>query len=215
MPTSLAPVQIAGKSLGEHSHVCALFNTPNEEYRVLMPFIRDGLARGERVVHGVERKRRPDHFRRLRAAEIDADAVQRSRQLEVRDSEDTYMPSGEFDQEAMLALVREMLEMGAALGYPRTRLMAHPECVFETWRDTNNFLQYEARLNYLLPHDDDVVVCLYDYRAVGAGVLMDILRTHALVIYGQMVQENPFYMAPEEFLRDLRARAAPAESQAP
>ncbi len=36
---------------------------------------------------------------------------------------------------------------------------------------------------------------------------MDILRTHPMVVIGGVLQENPFFVPPDEFLRELRARA--------
>ena len=41
----------------------------------------------------------------------------------------------------------------------------------------------------------------------GANVVMDILRTHPMVIIGGILQENPFFVPPDEFLRELRERA--------
>jgi len=38
MKTS-APISFAGSQLAETCHVCALFNSEDEEYRVLLPFI--------------------------------------------------------------------------------------------------------------------------------------------------------------------------------
>ena len=35
---------------------------------------------------------------------------------------------------------------------------------------------------------------------------MDILRTHPMVIIGGILQENPFFVPPDEFLRELRER---------
>lgn len=35
---------------------------------------------------------------------------------------------------------------------------------------------------------------------------MDILRTHPMVIIGGVLQENPFFVAPAEFLRELHER---------
>ena len=35
---------------------------------------------------------------------------------------------------------------------------------------------------------------------------MDIMRTHPQVIIGGMVQENPFYVPPDEFLVELAGR---------
>ena len=36
---------------------------------------------------------------------------------------------------------------------------------------------------------------------------MDILRTHPMVIIGGILQENPFFVPPDEFLHELRERA--------
>ena len=35
---------------------------------------------------------------------------------------------------------------------------------------------------------------------------MDILRTHPMAIVGGVLRENPFFVAPDEFLRELRQR---------
>jgi hypothetical protein len=37
---------------------------------------------------------------------------------------------------------------------------------------------------------------------------MDMLRTHPVVIIGGLLQENPFYMDPDEFLLEIRERRA-------
>lgn len=38
---------------------------------------------------------------------------------------------------------------------------------------------------------------------------MDILRTHPMVIIGGLLQVNPFFVPPDEFLRELRGRDHP------
>lgn len=37
---------------------------------------------------------------------------------------------------------------------------------------------------------------------------MDIMRTHPMVVIGGLLQANPFFVEPDEFLRELRAREA-------
>jgi hypothetical protein len=39
---------------------------------------------------------------------------------------------------------------------------------------------------------------------------MDILRTHPQVIVGGILRENPYYVPPDEFLREVRGRDVPA-----
>jgi hypothetical protein len=42
---------------------------------------------------------------------------------------------------------------------------------------------------------------------------MDILRTHPMVIIGGMLQTNPFFVPPDDFLRELGERKAMSGSK--
>lgn len=35
------------------------------------------------------------------------------------------------------------------------------------------------------------------------------MRTHPMIIIGGILQENPFFVPPDEFLRELRRRRTP------
>lgn len=205
MPTTLAPIRLAGSALREHRHVCAFFRSPEEEYRVLLPFLRDGIEQGDRGVTVMPRQR-GDHLDRLRGGGIDVDGARRSRQLELLVSEETYLRDGHFDQEAMLATIQEVLGDGQRRGYPLTRLVAHAEYLMEDWESATAFVEYEMRLNHLLPNFPDPVVCTYDLGKVSAGVVMDVLRTHPVAIIGGVLQENPFFAPPDAFLAEMQAR---------
>jgi hypothetical protein len=43
---------------------------------------------------------------------------------------------------------------------------------------------------------------------------MDIMRTHPMVIIGGILQENPFFVPPDEFLQELRQRKLRKEPDA-
>jgi hypothetical protein len=47
-------VELAGVNLAGRNHVCAFFNTIDEEHRVLGSFYKDGIDRGEKAAHIVE-----------------------------------------------------------------------------------------------------------------------------------------------------------------
>jgi hypothetical protein len=44
-------VEIAGVNLAGQIHVCAFFNTMDEEHRVLRSFYKGGFDRGEKATH--------------------------------------------------------------------------------------------------------------------------------------------------------------------
>jgi hypothetical protein len=202
---SARPVKFAGSQLGESRHICAFFATTEDEYRTILPFTQDGLAAGERVVHVMSLKR-TDHAERLKEAGIDVGAASDNRQLQLLVSEQLYLSAGRFDGDAMLDLIQRVLASGYDLGFPLTRLVAHAENVMKDEDSTNAFLEYESRLSYVLPRYADPVICTYDLNLVSSGVAMDVLRTHPTAIIGGILQQNPFYVPPDEFLREMDRR---------
>ena len=151
------PVRLAGAILGPSRHVCAFFNSREEEYRVLLPYVKEGFGQGDKAFHIVEDGHRPEHRRRLEQAGIDVDAAERKGQLEVRRWEDAYLRDGRFDQNRMLALIEQVLNDGKARGYPITRLVADMEWALEDRPGVDDIVEYETRLNYVLPKYDDAV----------------------------------------------------------
>jgi hypothetical protein len=90
------PIRFAGSELGENRHACAFFNSDVEAYRVLLPFISDGFACGDKAIHLVNPGQCSDHLQQLASAGIDAAAAQQAGQLEVRNNAETYLRDGRF-----------------------------------------------------------------------------------------------------------------------
>src|SRR3979411_589655 len=105
----------------------------------------------------VEARHRAGHVRRLQEAGIPVDEAERKGQLEVRRWEDAYLRDGHFDQKRMLALIEEVLTGGKAQGFPLTRLVANMEWALEDRPGVDDVVEYETRLNYILPKYDDAV----------------------------------------------------------
>lgn len=68
MTRSAASFSLAGSQLDEARHVWAFFNSDDEEYRVLLPFIRDGFECGHKAIHIVGPNQRLGHLQRLAAS---------------------------------------------------------------------------------------------------------------------------------------------------
>ena len=134
MKTAAASISLAGSQLGAAWHVCAFFHNPDEEYRILLPFITEGFACGDRAFPVVDPTLREAHLRRLASASIDVAVA---------------APSGQF-----------------------------------------------------------TLHCVYDLAKFGGAVVVDMLWTPPMVIIGGLLQENPFFVPPDEFLQQLRARRA-------
>jgi hypothetical protein len=151
-------IRLAGATLARPRHVCAFFHHPDDEYRVLLPFIKDGIDQGEKAYHIVDPALQQAHRQRLAGAGIDVPAAEQRGQLEVHTWEEAYLREGHFDQEAMLSLIEAVLDGGHAQGFPLTRLVAHMEWALEDRPGVDDLVEYETRLNYLLPRYEDPVI---------------------------------------------------------
>src|SRR6266404_1414354 len=212
METKNHSVQFAGGNLAGQRHICAFFNSIDEEHRVLRSFFKDGFDRGERATHIVDPEKREDHLKRLAGAGINVQQAMDTGQLELRPWRQAYLRGDRFDQDAAVALIEEILRSGPAAGYPLTRLVGHMEWALLNKPGVNDLVEYETRLNYILPKYDDPVICAYDLSKFGSSVAMDIMRTHPAVIIGGVLQENPFFVPPDQFLLEIRERRSVRKS---
>jgi hypothetical protein len=202
-----APISLAGSQLDRTRHVCAFFNNDEEEYRVLLPFITDGLKSGDKAVHVLNPQQRRDHLQRLAAAGIDPAAAQQSGQLELRVNTEVYLPDGRFDQDRMLRVFEQLASGNAKGGFPLSRICCRMDWAVEDRSHVDDVIEFESRVNDVWHRHDDAVVCTYHLGQFGGDSVIDIMRTHPMVI-GGILQHNPFYVPPDEFLREFRQRRA-------
>ena len=199
-------VHFASGIVRDHCHICAFFNGADEEHKVLRSFIKDGLDAGEKGFHIVDPDLRGDHLKRLAQADINVEQAIATGQLEVRAWQEAYLRGDRFDQDAMLALVYNVLQSNAAAGYSRTRMVAHMEWALLDKPGVDDLIEYESRVNYVLAKYHDPVICTYDLSKFSASVAIDVMRTHPMVIIGGVLHENPFFVPPDQFLLELRER---------
>ena len=198
-------VRLFGENLEEGMHICTFFRTSAEKYRVLMPFIREGMEQGDRAFHIVNPSLRSEHAQRIAEAGIDAAKAELEGQLEIMGWDEAYLRGGSFNRSAMLSLLPALLNDARTRGFPITRFIADMAWVVNDL-GAPDLLEYECRLNLALPKAGDIVICSYDLDKFSGEIVVDALRTHPIVLIGGIVQRNPFYVQPEELLKELNER---------
>jgi len=201
-------VEFAGRLLGRDRHICAFFNSIPERHRVLRSFIKDGFDQGEKAFHIVDPGLREEHLKRLAEAGVDVERTMGSGQLEVRVWQECMFQGGRFDPDAMLAIIEEVLRSGAAAGYPLTRFVGHMEwaLVDQPGLDELSFIEFETRVNYVSPKYDDPLICAYDLSKFSSSMIIDVMRTHPIMLIGGVLQENPFFVPPDQLLLEILER---------
>jgi len=206
--TSLhAQMHLAGKLIARAPHIGAFFQSTEEAYRILGPFIQEGLQDGEKAIHIVGRRQQEFHIHSLKNSGVDAAKAQSKEQLDIVAWEETYLHDGHFDARVMLDIVPELLLGGPRNGFPKCRVVAWMGWAADPENGSEQLVEYEARLNFILPQFDDAVICVYDLSKFSGGVITDLIRSHPAVIIGGVFNENPFYVPPDRMLDELSRRA--------
>lgn len=202
-PAGRRPVTLAGSNLGERAHICGFFRSSEEAYQLLLPFIKEGLELGHKAVHTVDPARREEHSNWL-ASSTGVDIP--NDKLEVRDWNNSHFCGGNFEQDRTLALWGKVIQDAKQAGFPLVRFITEMEWALKANMDLNDLLEYEAKANYVWLSQDkpyNPAICVYDLKRFRGDVIVDIMRTHPLVIIGGILQENPFFVPPDEFLAQL------------
>lgn len=194
---------VPGVQLSAGDHVCAFYRDQADRDAILFPFLREGLSAGSKCICVVESVG-PDDVR----AALDLDQEVVDGRLQVLTPQQSYLRDGTFSMPAMLdfwqqrvtaTLADERFAFVRVIGEMPRALIEQP--------DLEEFLLYESEINRFAPRYPQVIVCLYDLDRFGGRLLVDILRTHPLVLLGGAVLENPYYLDPDAFLDSRRAAA--------
>jgi hypothetical protein len=195
-------VTLCGRKLDRPGHICAFFDSRDQEYDILVPYFKEGLREGEQVINIVDAERHADHCARLEARGIAVDDAVAGAQLKVLTSEETYTKGGRFGAQRMYELLQGALAT-AAWTKKRVRTSGVMDWATRGHAGTEELMDYEARVNVLVPIYDCTLLCVYDLNEISGRMVMDILRTHPYVIHGKQILENPYYVAPIEVLKQV------------
>jgi signal transduction histidine kinase len=206
MKTAADSLSFSDTAAGKNRHICAFFNSVDEQHRVLRSFIRDGFADRDKAYHYVDPERWEEHLSWLADTGINVAEAMDSGQLEVQRWQDSTLRGGCFDLDSWLSTFEQVLQSGSASGYGQTRFLGHMEWALANLPGTDDLIEYETRVNYVIPKYKDTVVCTYDLTKFGASAAVNALRTHPVVIIGGLLQENPFYVSPDQLLLEIRER---------
>jgi hypothetical protein len=111
-----------------------------------------------------------------------------------------YFRDGVRDGEQVLNIVDDALlhERVSAL-----QSSGVPSCLRQNAPGTERAIEYEARMNLLVPKFDCTFMCAYQLEHLSGETVVDIMATHPFVILKGELRENTFYIPPERYLADL------------
>ena len=213
--TAPGPVTVCGRRLSRPMHVCAFFDHAAQEDACVAPYVAEGLDNGEQVFAVREAAECMPYVKRLAAAVARSfDPEVSSGQLRLRATEETCLAPPGFEADRMIEILVHVIDESRAAGFKGLRTCGDMGWALRGLRDTDELMEYEARVNLLSHAHECTFMCVYDLNRFGGRAVMDVLSTHPMVVMGDRIYENPYYVDPREFLERLvRREAGPVASQ--
>ena len=187
-------------------HVCAFVNSREEQYELLLPFLREGLRGGSRLATMVGEANVPDHLTRLRREGLDPEGLMGAGRLLVTTAEHTF-PRAPATPQQILASAEADIDAANGAGFRALRGFREMDCALASLRRADELLEFETRINFLALKMAEPVICVYDVNRISGALLDEILCAHPKAVIGGALQENPWFVAPRAGLRRVAERA--------
>jgi signal transduction histidine kinase len=188
-------VRAAIEQIGPADHVCTLYDKREEEVAIAVSYIRAGLERGELCVcvvdDGGERI-----LRALASEGVDVDAEICKGRLVFFERP---LAQG-LQTRDMLGKIEEFATGSRNAGLAGFRIVG--EMSWSLNGDLTALAEFEARLNLNRVWERHACagLCQFDVRRFPPETLREMIMVHPLVVIGDRICRNPYYVAPEQYL---------------
>src|SRR6201988_1223749 len=188
------------EQVGPHDHFCSIYESPEEHYAVAVPFMRIGLERGEKCIYIADDGSVEDAREARRSEGIDVDGAISSKALVLATKDQTYLEHGSFHPDWMFTFWKEATELAMNEGFSALRATGETEWVLRGGRGLERWMEYESKLTHTLSENNCSALCQYNRNLFPPDLILDVIRTHPVVVYRGTVCRNLYYVPPEEFL---------------
>src|SRR5246127_143461 len=188
------------EQLGPHDHFCSIYESPEEHYAVAIPFMRMGLDRGEKCIYIADDGTLGEVREAMEWEGIDVERATESNSLILATKEQAYLKRGSFDPDWMFTFWKEATDSAISEGFPALRVTGETEWVVRGARGLERWVEYESRLTHAVSENNCSALCQYNRRLFPPELILDVIRTHPVVVYRGTVCRNLYYVPPDEFL---------------
>jgi hypothetical protein len=184
----------------EGMHICYIYDDEAERKRVIHKYLESGLLANEKVLCLVEDMTPQEIQESFNSMNL------RSGALTVLDAVQGYCPSGRFNGESTLNLIREFYHHAVSNeGFAGARGTGQMSWSLDGERTSEGeLIEYEAHVNQLTAECSYTSICQYDARKFSGQIIMNVLNIHPMVIIRGQIVKNPYYIDPDVFLKEYR-----------
>ncbi|UPV72885.1 MEDS domain-containing protein [Halorussus limi] len=181
-----------------NDHFAHIYETDDERFAAAVPFVRQGLERGERVMFIVDETDEAEVRAAVRDAGLDVDNALDSGALSFHTVQETYLRDGAFSPNEMLEFYADTVA-AATEEFEALRIVAGTTWLRDDTATVEQFMEYESKVNDLFADEACLALCQYDRGKFGPETVRNVIRTHPHLVYDGEVCHNFYYTPPEEF----------------
>ncbi|WP_408960416.1 MEDS domain-containing protein [Natrinema sp. 74] len=181
-----------------YDHLAFIYESQDEQFSTVLPYIKHGLERGERCIYIADENETTDVQEALRDRGVNVDEALESGALIMYTAQDSYLRNESFDPDEMIDFISDTIEAGIK-EFEGVRITGEMTWVFGDDPPLEELVEYEGKLNELLPDANGIALCQYNRDRFPAEIIRDIIKTHPHLIYDGTVCHNFYYTPPEEF----------------
>ena len=185
------------------THMCLIFNNNNERIESLLKFLLSGLTNGERVACFSEKVTEETLEAWFKTHNISYNERKVKGAISLSKTGEVYFQNGIFDPDRMLNILSEFYHQTQDMGFSAARVIGEMTPEVESVPGGERLLEYESRVSLLVREKPVTAVCQYDANEFSGATIMNVLKVHPKMIVNGAVVNNPFFIEPELFLKNI------------
>jgi len=183
------------ESVDVGDHIAYIWETPSE-FVDAVGFLQRGIRDGDHCVIFGHDEANAEVVRVLTRMGFDTGHLEQSGRLTVL--------GGRADGDMMLEEIGGAFQKATDGGARLIRLLGNIGWSRPGWPEDNDILAFEAKVTGAARLFPSVVMCMYDAKSLSGNVMLHgCFETHPLIITGNVLRKNPYYVAIEEYLERI------------
>jgi PAS domain S-box-containing protein len=175
------------------AHLCCIYETVEEHQKLLSNLLGQGLKRNEKVLYIVDLKNAEKTLSYLKNDGIKFNESLKENKLVVINALDANLFGNNFSPNKLLEFIKNESVKANSDGYPALRVTIDMSLITKV-NHLKEFITYDTILNEFFPSPHCITICLYDIRWFEPKVLLDVFTTHPMVIVGNRIYDNHYYI---------------------
>ena len=185
------------------THMCLIYSNEEDRRKIIGKFLESGIIGKEKVSYFADTMKPEEVYEWLLNMGIE---LPKGDGFSITVAEKTYCTHGEFVPERMLNTLKEYYEQSRKENYANARVSGEMSWALKGIPGSDRLMEYEALVNEVLVTHPVTAICQYDVNKFNGTTIFDVLKVHPMmIVHGQIVQ-NPYYMKPQDFLKDYKGR---------